>query len=281
MSIPSVPTVGGLATCVDGRSTAPEKSARTAHVEQQSAPDSSPVIGKQKRDKWLLAELTIKLDVSKHAADIKRARPNDLYTLIADRTNAEGRIDCSGITKLTLSHSSFTDVDLALLMNFVDLNEVDLSDCTNITGKGIVTLPRKIEVINLTYCNAITDEDLAALPPGLKKVNLTDCINLTGAAVPKLPRNIREANFTGCIGLANVVKGAFPPHLEKVNFTDCVNLTDADVAKLPGTVKMANFSNCPNVSASMIQSLRQRGVRIVLQKSPLNFEPAPVAPHRR
>jgi hypothetical protein len=236
-------------------------------------------LDKKGHDNLRLPDSTFKQAIFKVTPHLKLVHPNDLRTLIAAHTDAQGRIDCSRIKKITLSHSSFTDADLALLQKFTSLHEVDFSDCTKITGAGIAKLPRTVKVANFTGCNALTDEDMVALPPDLEKVNFTDCINLTAAAVAKLPRTVKVADFTGYTALANIGNDAFPPALEEVNFTDCTSLTDADVAKLPPTVKVANFTNCPCVSASMIESLSQRGVRIT--EVPPSFEPAPGASHRR
>lgn len=219
-------------------------------------------LARKGRDNLHLSASTFERAVFMATPHLKLARPNDLRALIAAHTDALGRIACSHITKITLSHSSFTDADLASLQKFTSLHEVDFSDCTNITGLGIAKLPRAIKVANFTGCNAVTDEGFATLPPDLDEVNFTDCTKFTRAGLANVPRTVKVADFTGCIGLANVGKEAFPPSLEHVIFTDCANLSDADLANLPRTVTRVDVVGCPRISANMIESLRRHGVRV-------------------
>lgn len=220
------------------------------HAEGRRIPDElfrhiAPYLKKVELGQFRRANRTLNQAGFKATTHLKLTHPDDLRALIAAHTDAQGRIDGEHIKKITLSHADVTDADLALLKRFTSLDAVDFTCCYQITAAGI-----------------------AVLPPGLEEVNFALC-EITDAGVAVLKRTtVKVVDFTGCNAITDDGIAALPPGLEKVNFTGCHRVTDAGIANLPRTVKVVNFTGCPHISATMIESLRQRGVRVISAQSP-------------
>lgn len=101
-------------------------------------------------------------------------------------------IDIPHLTYLNLSENrKISDVGLSRLAPLTTLTRLNLSSCS-ITGQGLSYLKalKKLEILDISYCNRLTDEALRVLKgmPRLTSIDIQGCVKTSHAGVRKIER---------------------------------------------------------------------------------------------
>lgn len=117
---------------------------------------------------------------------VKNIDDDELYRLVKAVSNLPG------LTYLNLAENrKVTDAGLARLVALPGLTRLNLSSC-NITNQGLLHLSvlRKLEHLDLSYCNRISDEGLRALKTlnRLTFLDLQRCVKTSLAGIRKIER---------------------------------------------------------------------------------------------
>ncbi|MCF7899179.1 hypothetical protein K9L05_00835 [Candidatus Babeliales bacterium] len=146
------------------------------------------------------------------------------------------------ITFLDISHCiNITDASLRALANYHNLQSLNLSCCTKISGIGLrftATNCHNLKFLNLTWCN-ITDADLHIIAvncPYLQILNLACCFNITDDGLQALVNcpNLQHLKLNSCDQITDDGLQFFVncPNLQILSLYNCKQITDAGIQRL-------------------------------------------------
>lgn len=119
----------------------------------------------------------------------------------------------SGLKSLNLSSCNrITDVSLKYAFEFIELRELKLSKCQQVTSIGIDSVTHKcpsLEIIDLSECHNINDKAIDILTKNLKRLthlHIERCSQLTDHSLDSIAINckcIKYLDIRGCRGMCS------------------------------------------------------------------------------
>lgn len=191
------------------------------------------------------------------------------------------------LERLDFTQCTISDAAIAKLKPLKKLEDVNFSECRDLTGSTLDELPRTIKKLSLKYCSKITDSAVAKLEKMLleeldlsatyitgstldklsrmiKKLALEDCDSLTDATVAKLEGmlldelNLYSATITGSTldTLSRTIK--------KLSLSGCGSLIDGSIAKLEGML-LEELNLCmTGITGSTLDKLSRTIKKLIL-----------------
>eukprot|EP00210_Caulerpa_lentillifera_P004685 g4470.t1 len=209
-------------------------------------------------------------------------------------TLLEGLAAMGTIRSLNLSNTGITD-DGLMLLNDLQLDQLNLSRCDNVTDDGMFWLQycRSLQELDISGCHNITSgglEQLQHLPnlkrlylqemklmdcsslcnlPVLEMLNLRDCSWVTDSVLSSLAlcENLRFLNLRNCSkftdhGLRSLINGL--QKLESINFRGCSQITDDGIALLSALMELRDLD------LSFLNQITDRSLLSLSKTSQLN-----------
>lgn len=163
------------------------------------------------------------------------------------------------LQKLFLKHWDFSGKSLDLT-NCINLQDLNLSNCKNITGFGSFKFLDNLKTLDLSYCE-ITDKDLEDLKSfsNLQELNLSCCEKITDKGFENLKffLSLKKLNLWG-----TQIKELGPlkllSNLEELDLSDCNNITDDGIENIQSvsTLRKLNLKDCDNITGDSLEKLK-------------------------
>ena len=152
---------------------------------------------------------------------------------------------CPQLMSLDLSgNNQITDLAMSKMRVCLELKELNLSDCINITDAGISKIGEgcaQLQSLNLDECIEVTDVGITKIGEGclqLRKLNLEDCSQVTDVGISKIGEGclqLQELHLSSCnkvtdVGISKI--GEACAQLQSLDLGGCSNVTDAGISKI-------------------------------------------------
>jgi len=121
------------------------------------------------------------------------------------------------ITTLILRETEITDTGLQYLSN--SIINLDIRDCKNVLGDGMIYLPRNLIYLNLWGLD-IGTKGLINLPPRIEKLLLIKNYAITNQDCHSLPRTLKVLNMFWTLVTEECIIG-MPKSLRKLDLSHC------------------------------------------------------------
>lgn len=176
--------------------------------------------------------------------------------------------------RLNLQRSLIDDEGLeALLKNHPQLEELDLSNCPHLTGKGIEKLTH-LKRLNMNFCKSFQASAVAKFPPSLIYLNLSNNYISSATAFSHLsklqflalsgsylgipltfPQNLISLDLEGAV-IHRLHLENLPKNLERLNLSTCKEIEDEYLNDLPQSLKYLDLSYCDMITDRVLNDLR-------------------------
>lgn len=186
-----------------------------------------------------------------------------------------------------LSRTSITDEELIALDLPTTLEELNLSECNQITGAAFSILPRRLTSLIARGCPQLENGFFFDLPETLRSLDFAGCTNLVGMNLEDL-KELQFLNFSGCIKLCIKDIGSLPvsllslnlagctqfkgdlhvlynlANLQSLNLSGCTGLVDQDIDPeyLPKNLQTLEITNCPLFTEEAVSRLPEH-IRVI------------------
>nr|GMD64328.1 F-box/LRR-repeat protein 3-like isoform X2 [Ipomoea batatas] len=164
---------------------------------------------------------------------------------------------CRSLEDLDITDNDISDEGLISVSGCCNLSSLKLGLCMNITDYGLSQIGKcsKLKELDLYRCVGITDEGIAAIAEGcqaLEMINMAYCEKVTDNSLISLSRctRLRTLEIRGCprvssVGLSSVAAGC--KKLEKLDIKKCHNIDNTGMVSLVQclhSIKQINLSYC-------------------------------------
>ncbi|WP_192804840.1 leucine-rich repeat domain-containing protein [Noviherbaspirillum aerium] len=177
---------------------------------------------------------------------------------LADVLNAYGN---ANIQALSISGSAFADTDWNTLP--VSLEYLNLSQCQNLTDQGLAAALQRVpdlQHLDVSGCIRLTDQGIATAlnhVPDLRHLNLSRCEGLRTVSLPL--RRLEELDVSNCRHLLAIQapEDGFPA-LARFNLSSCGEIVAAELTPLLQRCRSLaelNFSFCRNLAEVILSGM--------------------------
>ncbi|XP_061679233.1 F-box and leucine-rich repeat protein 13 isoform X2 [Syngnathoides biaculeatus] len=172
-----------------------------------------------------------------------------------------------GLRRLHVVHChKMGDTALKSVATLRNLQYLDISLCSRVTDKGLLTLAEspsanKLRELNVSYCCQITDAAIGVIGHRFTKLshlNLSYCEQITDAALECLMgSSISSLDISGCNIQDDGLAALEEVPLKKLILAECINITDVgmeNLCKYVTDLEYVDVSGCSELSDQAIKA---------------------------